>query len=310
MAQDAHSLGEEAIYQIFWRSGRPETTDPNGSRLITIGAADLGMRANMAKKNVRQNISRLYEKLAIEVIEDFETVSSRPRTYRVFSYKQILERRRAAGLEYVLRNKGVVFCTAEGEVIPTSPGNEKTPGDERSLRPAVSKRQRHLQEAAQQREELWPVALSTDISAEDLRTVSEALNLYWTVDEDAAVQLVRSCRREQADAKAEEIAFFVREKLELIRMNRNVVNPTGLILSTVPKSFVGQSFAEFRSRRESQAQLAAEESRRREQEGEELRKWLREQMAACESIVNDESKSQQERDVAEARLRGYAGWNV
>lgn len=83
------------------------------------------MRVNMAKKNVRQNISRLYEKLALEIIEDFETISSQARLYRVYSYKQILERRRAVGLEYVLRNKGVVFCSADGTVLVTSPTDSK-----------------------------------------------------------------------------------------------------------------------------------------------------------------------------------------
>ena len=61
-----------------------------------MGAADVGYKVNMAKKNVRQNISKLYEKLALEILEDFETISSQARLYRVFSYKQILERRRAA----------------------------------------------------------------------------------------------------------------------------------------------------------------------------------------------------------------------
>ena len=57
LAQDGHSLGEEAIYQLLWRSAKPENNDPNGSRMVRLGAADIGVRVNMAKKNVRQNIS-------------------------------------------------------------------------------------------------------------------------------------------------------------------------------------------------------------------------------------------------------------
>ncbi|WP_420240093.1 hypothetical protein ACOBR2_20970 (plasmid) [Telmatobacter bradus] len=309
LAQDGHSLGEEAIYQILWRSGKPETADLNGSRLISIGAAEIGMRANMAKKNVRQNISRLYEKLAIEIIEDFETVSSKPRKYRVYSYKQILERRRAAGLEYVLRNKGVLFCTESGVEIKSTSANQKTSGDETLPKPALSKRQRHLQQVAVHRAMAGHMQ-NTEIPAGDLLQVSEALNLYWPVDEDAAIQLVRNCRSEQPDATAEEIAFFVREKLELIRTNRSIANPTGLILATVPKSFVGQTFVAFRNRMQNQAQLAAEEEKRKRLEEEELRNWLQEQITICEEIVNDSTISQQERDVAEQRLRGFSTWNV
>jgi len=311
LAQDAHSLGEEAIYQILWRSGTPETEDPNGARVISIGAADIGMRANMAKKNVRQNISRLYEKLAIEIIEDFETVSSKPRRYRVYSSKQILERRRAADLEYVLRNKGVVFCSASGAEIKALPVDQKAPGDETSIRPALSKRQRHLQQADVRREAALPVhAQSTEIPPEDLRQISEALNLYGLVDENVAIQLVRNCRREQPDATVAEILFFVREKLELIKSNRAIANPAGLILATVPKSFVGQPFAEFRNRMRNQAELAVEDEKRRCREEEEMRNWLQEQVSICEGIVNDATKPQQERDVAEQRLREFAHWNV
>ncbi len=74
LAQDGHSLGEEAIYQVMWRGGRPESGDTNASRTIRIGAADIGYKVNMAKKNVRQNVSRLFEKLAVEILEDFETM--------------------------------------------------------------------------------------------------------------------------------------------------------------------------------------------------------------------------------------------
>jgi len=311
LAQDGHSLGEEAIYQILWRSGTPETEDPNGARVISIGAADIGMRANMAKKNVRQNISRLYEKLAIEIIEDFETVSSKPRRYRVYSSKQILERRRAAGLEYVLRNKGVVFCSASGAEIKALPVDQKTPGDETLIRPALSKRQRHLQQAEVRRDATLPVhAQSTEIPPEDLRQISEALNLYGLVNEDVAIQLVRNCRREKSDAMVAEILFFVREKMELIKSNRAIANPVGLILATVPKSFVGQAFVEFRNRMLNQAELAAEDENRRRREEEEMRNWLQEQVSICENIVNDATKSQQERDVAEQRLREFAHWNV
>ena len=76
----------------------------------------------------------------------------------------------------------------------------------------------------------------------DLEQVSQALNRYWSVDQAAAVQLLRDCRRVRADARADEIAFFVGEKLELARGNRSITNPTGLVLATVPQSFAGSTF--------------------------------------------------------------------
>jgi hypothetical protein len=309
LAQDGHSLGEEAIYQILWKLGRPEGGNPNGARMICIGAADIGMRANMAKKNVRQNLSRLYEKLAIEVTEDFETVSSKPRTYRVYSYKQILERRRAAGLEYVLRNKGVVFCTEEGREIDLARRNETTPGDETTPRPAISKRQRQVERRISILAQAEP-KLSDELEARELAAISAALNAHWTVDEEAAAQMLRGCRQVRSDARVDEIVFFIREKVELIRANHKITNPTGLLLATVPKSFAGKSFEAFRERFERQRSLAEEEQARKREEEEAMRVWLAEQIAQCEAVVNDPESSQQDRDRAEVRLRGFATWTL
>jgi len=310
LAQDGHSLGEEAIYQVMWRSGRPENSDPNGSRTVRIGAADLGYKVNMAKKNVRQNISRLFEKLAVEIIEDFETMSSQARMYRVYSYKQILERRRAAGLEYVLRNKGVVFCSSNGEEIVASPAYVLTPGDETSIKPAPPKKRRvSLPQSALSATVLPPAIPNEESSMSDLQVVIQALNRYWPVDQAAAVQLLRDCRRVRPDARADEIAFFVREKLELARSNRNITNPTGLIIATVPQSFVGSSFEEFRGRMNRQATLAAEEQQRKEREREELSIWLLKERERCEAIVGDPNQTEKDRDAAENRLRQLASWN-
>jgi hypothetical protein len=311
LAQDGHSLGEEAIYQVMWRSGRAENGDPNSSRTIRIGAADLGYKVNMAKKNVRQNISRLFEKLAVEILEDFETMSSQARLYRVFSYKQILERRRAVGLEYVLRNKGVVFCTPSGEELVSSPAYVSTPGDETSIRPAPPKKRRASLPASNgfYTQSLPATAREGASESEELQTVIQALNRYWPVDQAAAVQLLRACRRARSDARADEIAFFVREKLELARQNRNITNPTGLILATVPQSFVGSAFEEFRKRMGRQATLVAEEQQRKERERADLTAWLLKEREHCETIASDASQSQNERDAAEKRLRQLSTWN-
>jgi predicted metal-dependent hydrolase len=143
----------------------------------------------------------------------------------------------------------------------------------------------------------------------DLQVVSQALNRYWSVDQAAAVQLLRDCRRARPDARADEIAFFVREKLEIARTSKTITNPTGLILATVPQCFVGATFNDFRRRMERHAKLAAEEVERKQQQQEELRAWIMKDRERYESIVSDPSKTQQERDDAEKRLREIAAWD-
>ena len=312
LAQDGHSLGEEAIYQVLWRTGRPESADPNASRTIRIGAADIGYKVNMAKKNVRQNISRLYEKLAIEVLEDFETMSSLARLYRVYSYKQILERRRTVGMEFVLRNKGVVFCTADGAELVASPAYVSYPGDGTFIRPAPPKRRRAPLPppiAPFVRRPLQNISPEGDNDGADLQLVSAALNRYWPTDQAAAVQLIRDCRRVRGDVSAEEIVFFVSEKLEMSRSNRSITNPTGFIIATVPQSFEGATFTAFRDRMQRQARLAAEEEVRQKDDAARMRNWLSGERLRLEEIVNDSAATEAERDLAERKLRQYATWN-
>jgi hypothetical protein len=112
-----------------------------------------------------------------------------------------------------------------------------------------------------------------DIQA-DLACVSKAMNTYWTVDDAATDQLIRACRKVRPDAKAEEIAFFVREKLDLTRSNRSITNPVGLILATVPQSFSGYSFDTFRQRHQERKRLAEEERLRKEEEDRKLTEWM------------------------------------
>ena len=310
LAQDGHSLGEEAIYQVLWRTGKPESSDPNGSRTNRMGAADIGYKVNMAKKNVRQNISRLFEKLAVEILEDFETINSQARLYRVFSYKQILERRRSAGLEYILRNKGVVFCTRDGAELVSSPAYVSSPGDQSAIRPAPPKKRKvHSALTAQQQPQIAATSLPVQATDQtDLETVSTALNRYWSVDQAAAVQLLRACRTVRPDATANEVAFFVQEKLEVARRGRTINNPTGLILATVPQSFEGAAFLQFRERTARRATIASEEAARRAQQEAEMTAWLSKDRERYESIVNDPGKSEKERDDAEKRLREIAAW--
>ena len=146
-------------------------------------------------------------------------------------------------------------------------------------------------------------AQSTPRGGRDPEDIFQALNRYWTVDEPAVVQLIRSCRRVREETRAaEEIAFFVREKTELARHNRNSTNPTGLILAVVSQSFVGSTFGEFRSRMERQNGLATEEMERKDREQAQTITWLAAERNRYEAIVSADRKTQDERDIDPKKL--------
>jgi hypothetical protein len=103
---DGHSLGEEVLYQALWKSARPESAE---MRTIVIGWRGMSQLCRMTPKNCKINTQRLIRKLALEVLSPYNTPESIGTTYRVFSSHAILERRREAKLEWVVRSRGVEF---------------------------------------------------------------------------------------------------------------------------------------------------------------------------------------------------------
>jgi hypothetical protein len=105
-ARDGHSLGEEILYQALWSAAAPET---GVSRMIVIGWRGMSQLCRMTPKNCKINTQRLIRKLALEVLSPYNTPESIGTTYRIYSTEDILRRRRRAGLEWVIRSRGVEF---------------------------------------------------------------------------------------------------------------------------------------------------------------------------------------------------------
>jgi hypothetical protein len=103
---DGHSLGEEVLYQALWKAAHPETAE---TRTIVIGWRGMSQLCRMTPKNCKINTQRLIRKLALEVLSPYNTPESIGTTYRVHSDQAILQRRREAGLEWVVRSRGVEF---------------------------------------------------------------------------------------------------------------------------------------------------------------------------------------------------------
>ena len=105
-AQDGHSLGEEVLYQALWKTATPESGE---TRTIVIGWRGMSQICRMTPKNCKINTQRLIRKLALEVLSPYNTPESIGTTYRVYASDAILRRRRSAGLEWVVRSRGVEF---------------------------------------------------------------------------------------------------------------------------------------------------------------------------------------------------------
>lgn len=254
-AQDGHSLGEEALYRALWNRAAPETA---ATRLITIGWRGMSALCRLTPKNCKLNTHRLLRKLALEVAGSYSSPDQIGTTYRVYSYAAILERRRAAGLEWVVRSRGVEF-------VDPATGVELTPGDDQT--PVVS---------------TTPVVTGGDDSDAILRAVRQHCP---HADHGIISDLVSSCRRRVPDAADEEIIHFIHLKGG---GSPGVGKPAGFLLAAVPRCFEGEPFRQFRAeavRRRDQQALREKEFRREAQAilddsnaTEEEKSWAREML--------------------------------
>jgi len=125
----------------MWRLGARESED---SRTLKIGLSEMSRLINADKKSCRDYVRSLMKKLAIEESKGYIAAAGADgaRTYRIFSFNQILNRRRQAGMTHIVRIGGVVFVDplTGQEVLPggnLSPDGNLPPEENISPEPGV-----------------------------------------------------------------------------------------------------------------------------------------------------------------------------
>jgi hypothetical protein len=301
IVQDGHSLAEQAVYDAMYRAGKPYQGD---SRILTIGLRTLADLSRMAYSNCKANVRSLVAKLAIEERPGFSYTDGR--TYVIFSFREILRRRKSGGLTHVIRNRGVAFVDPEtgkpllSHQIPESGAPDSTaaktgspfsgasasstgalesdrsgaPANPQSGAPATPAhiRNRHLQRN------------ESEATASFLGPIVAALRKHIPdVDDDAAAELWNRCRGNAPGAEIAEVVHFV----DLKAGKPGIRMPLGFLLSTVPKCFAGDSYRQFREERESLRRAGqardrqfAEEILRSPDADEEQKQWAREVLTA------------------------------
>lgn len=113
--QDAHTRSEQQLYLALWNSANGNTD----SRITQAGNAHLMTATGLSVNQLRRNLASLVAKLAIECMHGGDYTTAR--TWRVHSYRSILERRRAACLTWVLRHRGSVELTVPPPTVISPP---------------------------------------------------------------------------------------------------------------------------------------------------------------------------------------------
>jgi hypothetical protein len=290
--QDGHSLAEQAVYDVMYRAGKPYQGE---SRILTIGLRTLAEMSRMAYSNCKANVRSLVEKLAIDERDGFSYTQGR--TYVVYSFREILRRRKAAGLTHVIRSRGVAFVDPATSIPLTHRGlaESSAPYSTASVSsapgPSASAPEPAESSALPGRESSAP-ATSAHIenrhllrnpeepSSSALEAIVSALRSHIPdTDDDAAISLWHRCRENAPAAAPSEIVHFIHLKAGKpgIRM------PLGFLLTAVPKCFQGDSYRQFleERRRHQDAQSTrdrrfAEEILKSPDADQEQREWARE----------------------------------
>jgi len=223
--QDAHTHGEQAVYEMLWSLASPDPADPE-RRSISIGYDRLAKAVRANEKTVRNNIKTLIQKRSLEIAAAENSSTRQGKTYLIYSYPRILERRTQAGMAWVIKNRGVKFIAPDetptvGRRLPPTvvypPTVPKTPTVEPSAPPTVGP------------------SFSDPIA-------EAALRHGVILDQHAIRKLRRRCMEFDSAASDQEIAHFTLAKLLQLRDQPSPPqNLVGLLLASVPLYFSAPS---------------------------------------------------------------------
>lgn len=246
LAQDGHSHAEQAVYATLWDAG---TSDSDGNRKVTMGLGRLSKGARLSENNCRLNIRSLVKKLAVEEIGAEDSRAGIGKTYRVYSYTAILLRRRAAGMEWVIRTKGVIFVDRTGQplsiphVVPI-PGTDSTLGTETEpgskpipSPPSESAGESPTDSIPPFRKPFRNNDKETSSSENAVPLLECLATLGIHLDDDAGRRIVSRCQNTDRTATIEEIRFFAELKVRQLAKRRNIENWAGLLMAAIPAYF-------------------------------------------------------------------------
>jgi hypothetical protein len=104
--QDGHSHSEQAMYTALWDASQPHNSE---ARIVTMGFGAMSRIVRLSLNNCRLNIRSLVRKLAVEEWKAAECERKIGKTYLIYNANAILRRRKSAGLEWIIRTRGVAF---------------------------------------------------------------------------------------------------------------------------------------------------------------------------------------------------------
>ena len=282
-AQDAHSNGENQLYAALWHAGALDGPD---AKRITIGWDRMARSAGMSDKAAKRNLTQLIEKLAVDLIAAEDSFSRTGRTYRIHSFKAILEKRNAAGLLFVTKDKGVRFVSEPKEPSLNAKGL-KDPSE--GITSTVDKASTVDKTTTVTVDKTLPATVDktstplgtslviknkkTTTTSENLSSIVAALSAYTVADHQAAERIVSGSRAACVNASLEEVAAVIHLKAPTIIRNRAIHNPLGLLMRAVPLCFEESGIRQLRAYWSAEKERLEIAQSEREHQRREMSEW-------------------------------------
>jgi hypothetical protein len=274
--------------------------------------------AGMSDKAAQRNLRKLLEKLAVELLAEENSATRTGKTYRVFSYKTILERRRAAGMIFVTKDKGVRFVTApedlsrKADVAADPPAIDKTSTvditttvDKTSTGTVDITSPDTVDKTSTPLGSILGIKnRKTTTTGDDLDPIVASLAKYVVADESAAQKILSSCRDACATATVEEIASVIALKAPGIIRNRSINNPLGLLIASVPKCFQGVGIDRLRAEWATERQRELERQQERARQEADMMRWIERDCQKYRTILHCETSTDKEKSRARDELSG------
>ena len=328
LAQHSMTLGEERVYQALWHAKDRDGvfSESKRARRFSLGYDRLARLVRLNEKSVRLLLPKMIVKQILEVIAPENSATRTGRTYRIFSYEEILDRQRAADLLYIAKNgRAVVFVRQSAElsagVSPTegklAPRARTTSAIAESSSLAVPTKKQPptvgvLPSVGESPSVLEPttgtpgatpsepvgatttpldnVVISSSQTTPSSSSIWSVLNNYGSPDDDAVRTITEQCRKNAPDATESEIMHFIHEKGRVVHAGK-IVNPMAFLIVYVPKCFVGDGLQAYREEERLRKQAAEAEAQRAKEEHKRL-------CAEQEAILRDPNASEADKRFA------------
>lgn len=251
LAQHALTHPEESVYNCLWGV---KSQGPEEYRLVRMGYDRISKAARITKRNAALIVERLAEKGFLRVEAPADILNRTPTQYRVYGYRAVLAELERKGRRWVVRSGNGVLFVRRVEIPTTTvvADKETTVVDGQ---PTTVVAPTTVTVVAGQSTTV--VAATTPLGSKNLgssrhpssemrATVGEVIRRELSIDDDGVARLVAGCLSVDPNATIEEIVYFTKMKMSQHRSMRNLQNPIGLLIASVPKCFDGSLIAEYR----------------------------------------------------------------